>query len=579
MPARAALACGPAGELSVCGQRTRTRNGREPMGRDTLQTLLANIAALGARRLAALAVVGIGVVLVLGVGAYYLSRPAQETLYTGLTRDDIGRIGSALREAGIDFDVSADGSSVSVNYGATARARMLLAEKGLPQSTSTGYELFNQIGTFGLTSFMQEVTKTRALEGELARTIQGMDGVKAARVHLVLPDRASFRSDQQPASASVVISTDMARDASPAQAIRHLVAAAVPGLILDNVTVLNTEGAVLASGEDLGNASAGKMAMVEQTLNQDTEAKIRRTLTPFLGIGNFQVSVVSRLNMDRTTTSETIFDPESRVERSVRTIRENALAQNTSSTSPATVQDALPDQEGLPEGGNNSNETNDRREELTNYEVSSKTIETAHEGYRIEQLSIAVLVNKDSLAAAAEGDDGVPVEYQLMEIEQLAGSAAGFSETRGDQLKVAAVSFVNDAPQEIPGPGLLDTLAAQLGAFVNALALIVIAIVTVLFGLRPAVRLILASRPAELPAPVSAPQLTGGGEPAGVGAVADARPPQLAAAEPDDDVNLIEDVTKRMNRSPQKRLEQIVEYDEAQAAAILRQWLRQDEAA
>jgi flagellar M-ring protein FliF len=160
---------------------------------------------LGARRLAALAAIGLAVFLSVGIGAYYLSRPAQETLYTGLDREDVGRMGAVLKDAGIPFDVSADGTSLLVSYGNTAQARMLLAEKGLPHSTKSGYELFNDLGSLGLTSFMQEVTKVRALEGELARTIQGMKGIKAARVHIVLPDRGSFRREQQPPSASVVI--------------------------------------------------------------------------------------------------------------------------------------------------------------------------------------------------------------------------------------------------------------------------------------------------------------------------------------------------------------------------------------
>ncbi len=540
------------------------------MRRDALEQLWSSIAGLGARRLIALAVVGFGVMAVLGVGAYYLGRPQQEILYGGLSRDDVARIGSALRDVGIDFDVSADGATVTVAYGETARARMLLAEKGLPQSSASGYELFNEVGSFGLTSFMQNVTRTRALEGELARSIQSMKGVTSARVHLVLPDRGSFRSDRQPASASVVIRTEMAADTSPAQAIRHLVAAAVPGLKVDNVTVLDTDGAVLASGDDIENASAGKMELMEQTLNRGIEEKIRRTLTPYLGIGNFQVSVATRLNMDRSTTSEVVYDPTSRVERSVRTVRENALAQNTTTDAAATAQQKLPDQKTVGEGGKNSNETNDRREELTNYEVSSRTVETSHEGYEIEHLSIAVLVNKQRLEAAAnQGADGLPVEHQMMDIEQLVGAAAGFTKDRGDQLKVASVDFVDNAPQEIPEPGIFAALLGQIGSFINSLALIVVALIAVLLGLRPAIKAILAT-PAAAPAPAP-PQLA-----------AETAQPAVAnlAPHPDDaDVNLIEDVTKRMNRSPQKRLEQIVEYDEAQAAAILRQWLHQDEAA
>ena len=101
-----------------------------------------------------------------------------------------------------------------VRYGQTAQARMLLAEKGLPSSANAGYELFDKLGSIGLTSFMQEVTRVRALEGEIARTIQAMKGVKAARVHIVLPDSGSFRRSRQPPSASVIMRTEAAGDFS-----------------------------------------------------------------------------------------------------------------------------------------------------------------------------------------------------------------------------------------------------------------------------------------------------------------------------------------------------------------------------
>ena len=119
---------------------------------------------------------------------------------------------------------------------------MMLAEKGLPHSSSVGNELYDKLGSLGLTSFMQEVTRVRALEGELARTIQMMRGVKAARVHIVMPDEGSFRRARQPPSASVVIRTEMSDDRTTAQAIRHLVSAALPGMTIDEVTVLNVDG-------------------------------------------------------------------------------------------------------------------------------------------------------------------------------------------------------------------------------------------------------------------------------------------------------------------------------------------------
>ena len=128
-----------------------------------------------------------------------LPEPARSSraLYTGLIAQDVSRIGAALKEAGIAFDVNSQGTAVLVRYGQTAQARMLLAEKGLPSSASAGYELFDKLGSMGLTSFMQEITRVRALEGEIARTIQAMKGVKAARVHIVLADTGSFRRSRQ----------------------------------------------------------------------------------------------------------------------------------------------------------------------------------------------------------------------------------------------------------------------------------------------------------------------------------------------------------------------------------------------
>ncbi|WP_425104819.1 flagellar basal-body MS-ring/collar protein FliF [Ancylobacter sp.] len=543
--------------------------------RQQLDMLLSNLRQLGARRLFALAMIGLAVLAAIGLGAYYLSRPATETLYANLSREDVTRIGAALKDAGISFDVNADGTAVLVAPADTARARMQLAEKGLPQSSSSGYELFNDVNSLGLTSFMQEVTKVRALEGELARTIQTMKGIKAARVHIVLPDRASFRRDQQSASASVVIRTENAEDGTSAEAIRHLVAAALPGMKIDAVTVLNTEGAILASGDDPANASSGKKAMLQEQMNRETEAKIRRALTPYLGIDNFQISVTSRLDIDRVTTNETTYDPASKTERSVRVVKETGTSQNRSKQAAASVQQNMPGQSGGGDAGNNSNEETNRREELTNFEISSRSTETVREGFTVQNLSIAILVNRARLVPAeGAGDGAVPLETQIYEIEQLAAAASGFDKARGDKLKVSAVGFADGNGELEPVAALpwSEVLMRQAGTLVNAATILIVAVLLIWFGLRPAVRAIVA-RPedAEL---IETAMLAGTG-----GAMGELPAPDGGGAmtpgvtEP---VSLIEDLTSKMNRSPQKRLEQIIDFDEEQAAAILRQWLQQE---
>lgn len=560
------------------------------IGQKQLELLWQNLRDLGARRLIALGLIGLTVVVTIGIGVYYLGQPEREPLYANLTREDVNRIGGALKDAGIPFDVNADGTTVMVAHADTAKARMLLAVKGLPQSANTGYELFNDVRSFGLTSFMQEVTRVRALEGELARTIQTMKGIKAARVHIVLPDRAAFRRDQQQASASVVIRTENAEDASTAQAIRRLVASAVPGLKLDDVTVLNTEGAVLSSSEDGANASTGRKVALQQQVNREIEEKIRRTLTPYLGLGNFEVSVSSRLDTDRVTTQETTFDPQSRVERSVRVVKELGESQNRTKQPTTTVQQNVPNNQTTSQPTTDANESTSRREELTNFEVSSRTVQTVRDAYVVKGLSIAVLVNRERLAPATPagtGADAIPIEQQIYEVEQLVASAAGYDKDRGDKLKVAAVAFADGGHAMEPVPPLpwSELLLRQAGTMINALTILAVAALLIWFGLRPAVRAIL-SRPhdeveqevadietAMLTAEPMAEMTGPGGTPA-LGA-----PPMAPALEGpggEETVNLIGDLTNRKNRSPQKRLEQIVEYDEEQAVAILRQWLHQE---
>ena len=536
------------------------------------QRLWASLLQLGGRKLATLAAIGLVVFAVTGIGGYYLSRPSMEVLYAGLDRQDVSSIGAALRDADIPFDATADGTSVMVRYGQTAQARMLLAEKGLPHSSNAGYELYDKMGSLGLTSFMQDVTRVRALEGELARTIQSMSGIKAARVHIVLPDEGSFRRVKQPPSASVVIRAATFDDNHVAQAIRHLVAAAVPGMTVDEVTVLSTDGALLASGDDTATGAPGKVLDLEKMVDRNIQDSIRKTLTPTLGPDNVQISVAAKLNTDTRQTNETTFNPDSRVERSTRVVKESQSSQNNSNQAPTTVGQNLPQAKTQPSDGKQSSEENQKREELNNYEVSSKTTTTVSAGYGIDHLSVAVVVNRAVLLKGL-GDKPAPdaADKKLADIEQLIASAAGVQKARGDTIKVMAVDFVDAGRnlEPIPSPGIADAVFRQSGTLVNAFVILVVTGILVFFVIRPLMRVLAtpgASRAADtammLPDPLGAPM-----------ALPDA--PARSSMQLDDwsEENLIEDVTSRPRRSPQKRLEQMIEFDEEQAAAVLKQWI------
>ncbi|WBL77205.1 flagellar M-ring protein FliF [Bradyrhizobium xenonodulans] len=540
------------------------------LSRAQIQQLLNNLLELGPRRLMALGLIGFAVLVTVVGGAYYLSRPEFETLYTGLNREDVTRIGAALREQNIAFDVNTAGDAVSVRPSQTMQARMLLAEKGLPTSANSGYELFDKIGSLGLTSFMQEVTKLRALEGEIARTVQLMKGVKAARVHIVLPVRGSFRATQQPPSASVVLRTDGAIEARTAQSIRHLVAAAIPGMSRDKVTVLDADGSMLLAEEDEASAAPTKMASLQKTVGGMVQENIRKALTPYLGLDNFEVSVAPQLSTDKRQINETVYDPESRAERSVRNVREKESSQNADRSTPTTVQQNLPDQQVNAGGSKNSSEDKTRREDVTNFEVSSKTTTTVSDGYSVKKLFIAVLVNRARLVAdLGDKSNQAIVDSKLAEISQLAATAGGLDKQRGDQIQVTAVDFIEGSRELAPVPPIsfVEMINKQLGSVINAVTILAVASMLVWFGLRPAVNGILTHRAAqEQTEAAEAAEL----EAATALALADSQDPEL---------NLVEDLEGKMQRTPQKRLEQIVRLDQMQAAAILKDWMRREEAA
>ena len=551
-----------------------------------LQALLSSIGTalgkLGAKRLIALALVGVALFGTILFSSFYLTRPTYETLYVGLSRDDVNRMGMALGEAGIAFDVSSDGTSVQVPIGQAEKARMFLAEKGLPTSNNAGYELFDNMGSLGLTSFMQEITRQRALEGEIARTIQAVQGVKAARVHIVLPDKGSFRRANQKPSASVVIRTDSNFATESAQSIRQLVAAAIPSLEASSVTVLDTTGKLLASGADAANGAPVMMATLERQVAARIDENIRKQLAPYLGMDHFQTSVQVELDTDRRQTNETIYNPDSQVARSVRTVRDQGNSQNSRNNDAVGVEQNIPQEEVAGGAGENSSDKKDRREETTNYEINSKTISTVSDGYNVKKLAVAVVVDRSRLTPS-EGKAPAPANYvddQVNRIRQMVATASGLDTNRGDVINVTAVDFVasedaNMQPVEAP---MWQTLSKYTSGLVNGAALVIAVLLIMFLGVRPLMRevhgnqLALASGESALAGPENMPalpnQTTGDGQ-TGKNEGFDGN----MLPDNEDDLH---DLRSRMRMPPQKRLDQMISLDEDRFANVLREWVRED---
>lgn len=534
--------------------------------RDQLMQFGQNLTGLGTKRLVALSVVGLLVVALVIGSAYFLSRPPKETLYTGLAQQDIARIGAALGDLNITFDVDQQGGAVLVPYGQASRARMLLAEQGLPSASSGGYELFDQLGSMGLTSFMQEVTRVRALEGEMARTIQTMKGVKAARVHIVMADAGSFRRQSRPATASVVIRTDLPGEFPGAAAIRHLIAAAVPELAIDRVSILNTNGAVLAAAGDPNSMVPGKMLSLEQTVSERLQQNVNTTLAPYLGVGNFQVSVAATVNTDKRQTKETTYDPDKRVERSTHIIKRAESSENRTATGAVGVEQNIPEEEPAGSDADRSASKDERREEVTNFEISSRTTNTVSEGYRVEKLTVAVVVNRAQLLEEGQVATPATMDARLKEIEGLVAAATGIDANRGDVVTVSAVDFQGqaDALAPIPGISFVEHLMRNMGTVINGAAAVLIAWLVIWYGVRP---MATSMREAAEASAINGGSLAaaGGGSIAGQ----DGLDALLSA-----DSGLVEDYQRRNENSPQSRLQRIIDMDESQAAAVLKQWMQ-----
>jgi flagellar M-ring protein FliF len=547
---------------------------------EQLSRLVAGFAALGARRLMLLALVGLSVIAAVGTAAVFLGRPVMQPIYTGLSAQDVSRITSALAEAGVPFDVNEQRSAVLVPFGQTSKARSLLAQKGLPTSSRAGYELFDQMGSIGLTSFMQEVTRVRALEGEIARTIQALDGVAAARVHLVLADPGSFRRERREPSASVLLRVGDRWQNASAQAVRHIVAAAVPGMKIEQVSVAGTDGRLLAAGGDDLSLGSHKHAEMEKAMAVEMERRASRTLSALLGPGHFQISATVRLDVDRQQVNETVFDPKSRIERSVRTVKQSGQSEDSAGGKSAVgVVANLPKEDAGQPDGDKRRQKEDRREELVNYELNSKVVQTVREGYRLQRLAIAVVISRKHLTESL-GSEATPAaqEARLADLNRLVSAATGASAERGDRIEIVAADFAAGEGAMAPeaNPGIRDYLLMNAGTAMNATAMLGIAFLVVWFGLRPLTR-VLAQPPVAALESTDVPTAALGSTPAAAlpapggvaGAIASDKMTEAARS-----ATALEGPRRQKNVAMREKLEAIVESDSAEVTKVLKGWMQ-----
>ena len=472
--------------------------------------LVEFVRALGAARIAAMVAVTIALIGFFVVVGMRVTAPSMAPLFTELSLEDSNRVVKELESQGIPFELRGDGSTVLIPKDQVTRARMRLAEGGLPRGGSVGYEIFDKSDTLGTTSFVQNVNHLRALEGELARTIRSIDRVSAARVHLVIPERQLFQRDRQDPSASIVLRVRSQLEQPQVRAIRHLVASAVRGLKPERVSIVDEQGRLLADG--VGAADAGVAPLLDErnaAFEQRMKNQVESIVTSVVGPGRARVTVSAELDYTRVQQTSDRYDPESRVVRSTQSREEAAQSNQGQQDGGVTVNNQLP--------GNNqqqaaqpaaSADSNRKTEETVNYEISRTTRTEVTEPGRVKRLSVAVLVDGNYKKGANNNETTYEARAQeeIDRIGALVRSAIGFDDKRGDKVEVVNLRFAEVAgtPQIAEEGGFLSMLRFNTDDIMHAINLVIVVILSLLvllFVVRPLVRRIVTPDETAVPPP------------------------------------------------------------------------------
>ena len=508
-----------------------------------------------------------------------LATPSMVLLYGDLSSDDSSRITSQLSSQNVPFELGQGGSQIMVPSDRALKLRLSLASQGIPSGGSIGYELFDEQQTIGTTSFVQNINLVRALEGELARTIQTISIVRSARVHLVLPRRELFSREKNQATASITLrlgSESLEKD--QIAGIRHLVAAAVPGLVPARVSIISSSGKLLAGGFEEDSASF--MAVQSQEQRRNFERRMSRTIESLLektvGFGKVRAEVKADMDFDRISTTDEKFDPDGQVVRSTQSIEETNQTRDTEGTQPVSVGTNLPDP--IAAGGENatSSAAQSRTEETVNFEVSKKIINHVREVGIVNRLSVAVLID----GIRGFDDDDEPTYEPRSEAEMellgtLVRSAIGFNADRGDTVEVINMEFAEVEEEEIALELFFGLDKNDLLRMAEILVLSIVAILVILLVVRPLVSRAFESIPS---AAAAGERLLADQAAAAAAALTAPGIPSEATVEEEQFEELIDidRVEGRVKASSVKKVGEIVEKHPEEALSIIRSWMYQE---
>jgi flagellar M-ring protein FliF len=535
------------------------------LGLLVLQGLVDFLKGLGASRLMAMIAVTAALI---GFFAFVIMRvttPQMTTLFTDLSLDDSSSIIKDLERQAIPYEIRNEGAVILVPKDKVTRLRMKLAEGGLPKGGGVGYEIFDKSDALGTTSFVQNINHLRALEGELARTIRGIDRIQAARVHLVLPERPLFSRETPEPSASIVVRVRGSLEQQQIRAIRHLVASSVNGLKPQRVSIVDETGNLLADGAatDIDQAVGDER---RNAFEKRMRKQVEDIVSSVVGTGRARVQLSADFDYNKITQTSDKFDPEGRVLRSSQTREESSASAGDSGQ--VTVNNELPGNQN--NNGAQARDQSKKTEETNNYEISRTTKTEVTEAGRVNRISVAVLVD----GAYSKNEKGELVykersKEELDRISALVRSAIGFDQKRGDQVEVVNLKFA-EGPQAAPITeptgflGMLQFTKDDIMYVIELGVMMLLGLVVLFMVVRPLVKKILASEElAALTNAVTAP-------PEEI-----AKAPGPAGLLPGGTAHLIDvaQVQGQVHAQSVHRVGELAERNPNETAAIVRQWL------
>ncbi len=527
-----------------------------------MEDLISQLKALPARwaelpakwKIVGASVLGLAL-LVGGSVAALSSQNAYEYVFTGLSDQDSAAAAEALRTARIPVRVEAGGEAIAVPKEHVYDARLLLAAQGLPRSESTGFELFDK-SDIGVSEFTQKVNLRRATEGELERTISSLDAVKSARVHVNLSKKGLFRDQDQGATASVVLHLFAGRRLRHQQVmgVRNLVAAAIPGMDAEKISLVDSEGTPLDSQEDEGKTISEYKAKTERELRE----RVMAVLLPAVGADSVVAQVTADVDMTRVETTEKTFDADNPALRSEH-VRNREKA-GVDPRAPRGVVGAAGNTPGTQTNANASASSNEKdADETRNYELSSTVTRKVVAMPRVSRVSVAVLIE--------EKKDRPRTAEEIAQLTALAKRAAGFDASRGDQIEITSSTFARGAPAPAVAVPAWKSPFVLGGAGAGVLLVVVLG---VFFFLR-------SRRKEDTSEAEAAALLTAGGR---VDDLESAMERNLVSADvhdvANDDAEGPEETQRTANDVLLERAKTLAEQDPARAAHLLHAWLESD---